>query len=167
MLEKIGIKIVASLSTLQGWLTGLAVFIADYFAGHAFVCLLVLVVTMMDAIWGIAVSIKRGKFTRSELARQTIVKLAVYGCTLVAFVGLDKMVDTTISASIIGAIIVLVELWSSCASMLILYPHMAFLRLIKEHLIGEIANKLNIPESEVEEVLKDIHSQHPKEDNSL
>jgi hypothetical protein len=44
---------------------------------------------------------------------------------------------------------------------------MAFLRLIKKHLIGEIANKLNIPESEVEEVLKDIHSQHPKEDNSL
>ena len=69
------------------------------------------------------------------------------------FIGLDKFIDSTVTASIIGAAIVLVEFWSSCASMLILYPNFLFLRLLKKALTGEIASKLNIPVEEVEEVL--------------
>jgi hypothetical protein len=111
---------------------------------------------MMDAGWGIAVSVKQGKFTLSELARQTVVKLAIYGCALTVFVGLDKMANITLTASIVGSIIVLVEFWSSCASMLILYPHMAVLQLLKKHLTGEIASKLNIEPSDVENALKSM-----------
>lgn len=159
-LSKIGLKLTASLTTTSGWLTAIALTIADYFAGHIFVCFLVIGVTIMDAMWGIAVSIKQGKFTLSELARLTIVKLAIYGCTISVFIGIDKIVDTTISASIIGALIVLIELWSSCASMLILYPHVAFLRLIKKHLTGEIASKLGVDVAEVEDALKDIHKRN-------
>lgn len=156
VLSKMGLKIASAFNTLGGWLMAVALFIADYFAGHVFVCFFVIGVTLMDAAWGIAVSVKRGEFTLSELARQTVVKLAVYGCALAVFVGLDRMVGTTLSASVIGAIIVLVELWSSCASMLILYPHIAFLRLLKKHLTGEIASKLNVEPGEVEEALSVI-----------
>jgi len=113
-------------------------------------------VTLMDAIWGVAVSLRLGKFTRSELLRLTIDKLAVYGCAMFVFVGLDRMAETTLSASIIGSAIVLVEFWSSCASMLILFPHMAFLRLMKKALTGEIASKLQIDENEVTEILKEL-----------
>lgn len=157
-----GIKLAASLSTLSGWLMAVCVFIADYFGGHKFVCWLVIAVTVMDAIWGIAVSLKLGNFTTSELARQTIVKLAVYGCILFAFVGLDRVADMTISASVIGSLIVLVETWSSCGAMLILYPHIVILRLLKKHLAGEIASKLNCDVSEVENVLKEIHTRKKK-----
>ena len=146
-------KLLCLLQTMAGWLSLAVISFIDYFAGHGFVVLLVVAVTLMDAGWGIAVSVKQGKFTLSELARLTIAKLAVYGCAMFVFVGLDKIIDNTISASIVGAAIVLVEFWSSCASMLIMFPHFLFLRLLKKALTGEIASKLHIEESDVEKVL--------------
>ena len=148
-------KLLCILQTLWGWLVGGALFAAEYFGGHKFIVFLVLSVTLMDAVWGIAVSIKQGRFTLSELARLTIAKLAVYGCAMFVFVGLDKMTDNILTAAIVGAAIVLVEFWSSCASMLILYPRFLFLRLMKKALTGEIAAKLHIDESEVEKVLEE------------
>lgn len=151
-------KLASILQTGWGWLIAIGVFVADYFAGHSFIVGLVVAVTIMDAVWGIAVSLKQGRFTKSELARLTIDKLAVYGCVMVVFVGLDKVIDSTMSASIIGAAIVLVELWSGMASMLILFPHIVFLRLLKKALTGEIASKLKIDEAEVEKELKRLHT---------
>lgn len=141
------------LSNGWGWLFGVALSFIDYFAGHSFVVFLVTTATLMDAVWGIAVSIKNGDFTKSELARLTFAKLIVYGCVLFVFIGLDKMIESTITASAIGACIVLVEFWSSCASMLILYPNFLFLRLMKKALTGEIAAKLHKSEEEVDEIL--------------
>ena len=111
--------------------------------------------TLMDACWGIAVSVHRGQFTLSELARLTIAKLAVYGCALFFFVSLDRVADTVFSTSIVGAAIAAVEFWSSCGSMLILFPNFLFLRLLRKALTGEIASKLNISEEEVKDILKD------------
>jgi len=142
------------LSTGWGWVTLASISVLDYIAGHSFVVFLVVAATLIDAVWGIAVSLKKGEFTKSELARLTIAKLAVYGCVMFVFIGLDKFINSTITASIIGAAIVLVEFWSSCASMLILYPNFLFLRLLKKALTGEIASKLGIPEEEVKEVLE-------------
>ena len=136
-----------------GWLLGIGIAFLDYFAGHSFVVFLVAAATIIDAVWGIAVSIHNGDFTKSELARLTFAKLIVYGCVLFVFIGIDKMIDSTITASAIGACIVLVEFWSSCASMLILYPNFLFLKLLKHALIGEIASKLNKSEDEVKEIL--------------
>lgn len=155
-------KLAYILTTWLGWATGIALFIAEYFAGHKAIMWLVILVTFMDAAWGIAVSLKQGKFTKSELARLTINKLLVYGSVMFVFVSLDKIIDSTITASVVGTGITLVELWSSCASMLILYPHIAFLRLLKKALTGEIASKLGIDESEVEAVLAEMHKQQSK-----
>lgn len=157
VLEKLFTKLDMILQTGWGWTLAISLFFAEYFAGHKFVIWLVVCVTLMDAAWGVAVSMKRGRFTKSELLRLTIDKLAVYGCAMFVFVGIDKIVDTTLSASVVGAAIVLVEFWSSCASMLILFPHIAFLRLLKKALTGEIANKLNIDENDVDDVLEEIN----------
>ena len=138
-------------STFLGWILAIALFVADYFAGHSFICMLVVAVTFMDAVWGIALSLKRGEFALSELGRLTIAKLAVYGCVMFVFVGLDKQVDNNIAASAIGTAIVLVELWSSCGSMSVLFPEFLFLRLMRRLLVGEIARKLQVQESQVEE----------------
>ena len=126
---------------------------ADYVVGHELAVGLVVFVTLMDAVWGISVSIKHKKFALSELARLTIGKLAVYGCALLAFIGLDKMIDMSLTTSFVGAAIVLVELWSASASMLILFPNFLFLKLFRKALTGEIASKLKIPEEEVDAVL--------------
>ena len=147
-------KLGTILQTKWGWFLGAGVAIADYIAGHMFVVFLVVAVTLLDAVWGVAASVHQGRFTLSELLRLTVSKLAVYGCALFVFIGLDKFIDSTISASVVGACIVLVEFWSSCASMLILYPNFLFLRLMKHALIGEIASKMNKTEEEVKEIME-------------
>jgi len=146
-------KIQAILQTVQGWAIGTGVALTGYFAGHAFVCGLVAAVTLMDAVFGVWVSLRRGEFALSELARLTIDKLAVYGCTMFVFVGLDRLTDTTLTAGVVGAAIVLVEFWSSLASMMILYPHVPLLKLLRKALAGEIASKLKIDAGDVEQVL--------------
>lgn len=153
ILEHLIQKLCAILGTGWGWLVGAVIFIMDYFAGHSFIVFLVVAVTLMDAFWGIAVSIRQGRFALSELARLTIAKTAVYGCVLFVFVGLDKLADTVLTTALIGSTIVLVEFWSSCGSMLILFPNFLFLRLLKKALKGEIASKLHISEDDVDKVL--------------
>ena len=151
--EHTGEKLLSILHTVQGWIVAVVLFVLDFIAGHELAVGLVVSVTLMDAIWGITVSIKRKKFALSELARLTVGKLAVYGCAMLAFIGLDKMVGMTLTASIIGAAITLVELWSASASMLILFPNFLFLKLLRKALTGEIASKLGIEPEEVEAVL--------------
>lgn len=147
-------KLYGILQTGWGWIAGASFFMMDYFAGHKFIIFLTVAVTLIDAFWGITVSVVKGRFTLSELARLTVAKLAVYGCALFVFVGLDKMIDTVLTASLVGAAIVLTEFWSSCGSMLILFPNFLFLRLLKKSLTGEIASKLHISEDEVKSVLE-------------
>ena len=152
----VGERFSAILHTVQGWIAALVLLIADYIAGHEFAVGLVVAITIMDAVWGIAVSIKRGKFALSELARLTVAKFAVYGCAMLTFIGIDRIIDADITTAAIAPVITLVEFWSSCGSMLILYPNLPALRLLKKALIGEIASKLHIPEEEVEKVLAEF-----------
>lgn len=150
-------KLDAISHTIQGWLVALGIILLDYIAGYEFAIGLVIGVTIMDAAWGIAVSIKRGKFALSELARLTVAKFAVYGCALLTFIGIDRLVTLTIATPTIAAAITLVEMWSACGSMLIIHPKMPFLRLLKKALTGEIAAKLGISPEDVEEALKEIN----------
>lgn len=163
-LEHTGDRLLSILHTVQGWIVAGVLFLLDFIAGHELAVGLVVFVTLMDAVWGITVSIKRKKFALSELARLTVGKLAVYGCAMLAFIGLDKMIGMTLTASVIGAAITLVELWSASASMLILFPNFLFLKLLRKALTGEIASKLGVEPEEVEKVLAGgevaIASQH-------
>ena len=152
----VGERINAILHTVQGWIAALVLLIADYIAGHEFALGLVVAITIMDAVWGIAVSIKRGKFALSELARLTVAKLAVYGCAMFTVIGCDRLIDANITTAAVAMAITLVEFWSSCGSMLIIFPNLPVLRLLKKALIGEIASKLHIPEEEVEKVLAEF-----------
>ena len=142
------------------WLTAIGLFIAEVFVGSRFLIMMVLAVTIMDACWGIAVSVKRGKFTLSELMRQTVVKILVYGSALLVFLALDKFIKMEtgltleLSSGLVGVLIVLTEGWSSAASALILFPNVPFLRFMQKALTGEIARKLGISEEEVESTMK-------------
>lgn len=154
IIEKLFVKLYHILHTAQGWLIAIGIFLAEYFfADHATVVWLVLVSTLLDAVWGIAVSVSHGQFTLSELMRLTVAKIAVYGCALAVFIGLDKVTGTELSTDIVGGAIILCEAWSMCASMLILFPYIPILQLLKKALTGEIATKLRITPDEVEEAL--------------
>lgn len=154
VVEKLLLKLGAILQTLQGWVIALGLVLGEYFfASHATVVWLVLAVTLMDAAWGIAVSVSHGQFTLSELMRLTVAKIAVYGCALAVFIGLDKIAETELCTDIVGGAIILCEGWSMSASMLILFPHIPVLHLIKRALAGEIATKLRTTPEEVESAL--------------
>lgn len=142
-----------------GWVASIFLFVANIFAPHFFIVNLIIAVTLMDAIWGITLAIKQRKFVLSELLRQTVAKIAVYGCAIFGFAGLDYYIQTntgleiSVTTAIIGIVIILTELWSSCAAMLILYPNFPFLRLMQKVLVGEIARKMQVEESVVKEML--------------
>lgn len=158
ILEHFLAKLQEILSTVWGWISFAVLFGVDCISGHGTAIGIALIAIIMDAIWGIASSIKQRKFARSELARDTLGKIAVYGCAILAFSCIDKLlgIHNGLTTNIICALIVLVEFWSTMGSMLICFPKMPFLRIVKFALIGEIANKLGVNEDDVKRALEDI-----------
>lgn len=150
-----------------GWFAGFGIFVADAVSGGRLVIYTVVVASVIDLICGIAVSKKKKKFTLSELMRQTVEKLAVYGFVLLAFLCLDKVIgtettlDISITSGVVGAIITMAEAWSFSASLLILFPKNAFLRLMQKALTGEIARKLGCETEEVDKILNNYRRAKP------
>jgi hypothetical protein len=151
-------KLAEVLSTIEGWLALVCLLIVDYFAGYGVTLQIATISVVMDCIWGIAAAHKQGKFTLSELARNTFSKLSVYGCCIILFIGIDRLMGLssglTTSAICIG--IVLTEAWSTCASMLICFPNLPFLKILRKALTGEIARKLGVENEKVEDVLNEL-----------
>jgi hypothetical protein len=156
MLENFLTKLIDALSTSWGWLIGAIMFVVNLVVGYEAMISFVVLAVVIDAFWGIASSLKQHKFTLSELGRNSLGKLAVYGTSMLLFIIIDKLlgINNGLPTNVICVSIILVEVWSTSASMLICFPNMPFLQLMKRALTGEIASKLNVPPSEVEEVLK-------------
>lgn len=142
------------------WLSGLGLFIVDAIGGAQVIIYMVVIAATVDLICGIAVARKKKEFTLSELMRQTVEKLLVYGLTLLVFLCVDATIEketafaVDISSGIIGALIVLTEVWSFLASLLILFPDNPVLKMLQKQLTGEIARKLGCTDEEVKDILK-------------
>lgn len=149
-------KLTVVLSTVWGCLLAIFLVIANFLAGYETMVGFTVAAVLMDAAWGIASSLKQKRFTKSELARDSFSKLAVYGSVIVLFILIDKLIGASngLTTSAICICIILVELWSTSASMLICFPDMPFLKLLKKALVGEIASKLNVKTEDVENALQ-------------
>lgn len=155
ILEHFMNKLSTVLSTAWGWVVCVGLIVANFLAGYETMVGFTVAAVVMDAAWGIASSVKQGRFTKSELMRDSLSKLAVYGSVILLFILIDKLlgVGNGLSTSVICICIILVELWSTAASMLICFPNMPFLQLLKKALVGEIASKLNVKPEDVEAAL--------------
>jgi hypothetical protein len=133
-------KLQAILSTFSGWVSLLGVFLANFFAGYQSAIDAVVIVVTLDLAWAIASAIKRGTFAYSYLGKESVNKLSVYGSVIVGFVVLDKLVGMALPVTtiVVCLLISLVELWSMAGSMLIVFPNMPFLRLLRPILRGEM-----------------------------
>ena len=146
-------------SNIWGWIVSGVLMLLDVFAGHGFLVAMIVILTCIDAVWGVAVSIKRKKFAQSELLRLTIGKLAVYGCAMFGFFAIDHYItletglEIGVTSGLVGLLISLTELWSSSASMLIIYPDFPVLKMLQKQLTGEIARKLGCEPKEVAKIL--------------
>ena len=154
-------KVVEMFHYPAGWFMGLLLFVADAVTGGGLVIYLVVIATAIDLVCGIAVSIKRKNFAKSELMRLTVEKLVVYGAALLVFLCIDKAIESettfefALTSGVVGVVIAMTETWSFLASLLILFPKNPFLRLFQKALIGEIARKLQCEEEAVESILND------------
>ena len=143
--------------TLWGWFLIIANFLIDFFAGYKWAVVGVLVAVIFDAFWGIWAALRQGKYAKSELARDTVSKFAAYGGAIVICIMIEKIAgwESTFVTSTIAAVICAVELWSMSGNILIVNPKAAFFRLLKPALLGEIARKLGISESDVDKALEE------------
>ena len=167
-LSHLGQKVVDMAHHPAGWLAGLGLFIADAVSGGRLIIYLVVIATAIDLVCGIAVSIKRKNFAKSELSRQTVEKFVVYGTALLVFLCIDKAIENetsleiSLTSGVVGVIITMTEAWSFLASLLILFPKNPFLRLFQKALVGEIARKLQCEEDAVEAILKEARDRKGK-----
>jgi len=162
--EHLIIKLREILHTAWGWLLVLFGFLVDFFAGYKMAIAGVIVVVVLDAVWGIWAAVKRGKYARSELARDTISKIAAYGSAILITIMIEQIIqwDSIFITSLIAAVICATELWSISGNILIVNPNAYFFKLLRPVLKGEIARKLGIEEDKVDEAL-DGEKQNGKE----
>ena len=141
------------------WFGGLGLFVLDALAGGKIIIYMVVISATIDLVCGIAVANKKKEFTLSELMRQTVEKLIIYGLALLVFLCVDVVIEqetgfqTDLTSGLIGVMITLIEMWSFMASLLILFPNNAILKLLQKKLTGEIARKLGCEENEVSTIL--------------
>ena len=152
-------KIVEMLQYPITWFGGLGLFVVDAVTGGKIVIYMVVISATIDLVCGIAVANKKKEFTLSELMRQTVEKLVIYGLALLVFLCVDSAIEvetgfqTDITSGVVGALITLTEVWSFMASLLILFPNNSVLKLLQKQLTGEIARKLGCEEDEVKKIL--------------
>ena len=160
-------KATTILQSPLAWIAGLGLFVADSYSRGKLTVYMVVVACVVDLICGIAVSIKRKKFTRSDLMRLTVEKLLVYGLVMLVFLCIDGWIaektefEFALSSSLIGILITLTEAVSFTASLLILFPKNAFLYFLRKLLRAELASKLGIDESEVDAALSQARRDKP------
>lgn len=148
-------KLYFLLQSIWGRVLLVVAWIADFVCGYELAIWSVIVAIILDLIWGVWASIVRGKFAKSELLRETISKLTAYMSGLLIFILAEKLIpgDTFFVVSIIAAIMLVTELLSMSANILIVNPKATFFKLLRPALKGEIANKLHVPEEKVDEIL--------------
>lgn len=167
VLTNIGASLSSILETLYGKLIILLVFVGAYFASIAGMVHIMIALVMVDAFFGIAVTLKKkgvGYIVSSRL-RSTLYKMFFYLIFLIftflvefQITGVDCV--ECVTPKLIFALIAGVELWSISANALILTPNFPFLRIFKKYLAAEISKKLSISPEEVKELLDNT----PKDD---
>lgn len=153
-------------STIWGLICAMFVAIFEFLLGYKFAILVVFIAILLDMFWGIAAARAQGKYTRSELMRDTITKISAYGSVIIVVALLENLIlgshtigneegaSVRFGVDIVAFIISCIELWSMGGNILIVHPNAKFFKLMRMSLVGEIARKLNRPEEEVKEVFK-------------
>lgn len=118
--------------------------VGAFFAPQAFSFTVVFVAIVLDAIFGVMVSIKKGGFILSKLGRVTLFKLFSYGSALTMVMFAEHLLHDTnlVGIKIVAAWALACEFWSMSASILVLWPEAYFFRIMRVHLRGEMRAKI-------------------------
>lgn len=120
--------------------------IGAFFAPEAYTFGVVLVAIILDAVFGVTVSVKNGGFVLSKLMRVTTFKMFSYGAALVMIYLAERLIHDSdfIGVKVAAAWALACEFWSMSASILIIWPEAYFFRIMRHHLQGEIKAKTGV-----------------------
>ena len=117
---------------------------------------------IVDAVWGVATSLRFRKFIFSKLITKSAIKIFAY-VSIYALVALVEKGfsggDFIFTSSIIAAILISSELWSILGHIGVAYPDFMVIKILRKYLKGEMAKKLGIPEDELDEILYNNNKQ--------
>jgi len=131
-------------TTLWGWILICFSAFWAFIRPEAFAFAAVFIAVVFDLIWGVASALKRKKFILSESLRDTFIKIAIYSSSLLFVYTIERVFheEWLIVTRTLCAFAATCEFLSASASMLIIKPDMAFLKLFRLQLKGEIAKKM-------------------------
>ena len=154
------IKLGELLSSVWGWLIMVTMIALNFLVDYKMAFIAVITCILIDMVVGIWSALKQKKYAKSELMRDTFSKLFIYCGALVMVIFMEKLVDVKfiVTTNICAAVICATELWSIAGNALIINPKLLFFKLFKFALVGEIARKLHMDESEVKETLENGES---------
>ena len=154
------IKLGELLGSFWGWLIMITMIALNFLVEYKMAFIAVITCILIDMIVGIWSALKQKKYAKSELMRDTFSKLFIYCGALVMVIFMERLIgiDILVTTNICAAIICATELWSIAGNALIINPKLHFFRLFKFALVGEIARKLHIDESDVKETLENGES---------
>lgn len=118
--------------------------VCAFFAPEAYTFLVVLVAIVLDAIFGVSVSLRNGGFVLSKLMRVTTFKIFSYGAALVMVYLAERLLHDNglVGIKIAAGWALACEFWSMSASILIIWPEAYFFRIMRVQLRGEMIAKL-------------------------
>ena len=145
-MEKGIIQLNNALSTAYGWMLAMVSTLIAFVTPEKVSFLVVGGAILADLFWGIVASLKLKKFILSVALRETIKKIGVYSFALLGAMSIEAIAHiegTFIAVRTVAILASVCEFWSMSASMLIVYPNMPFLKLMRWQLKGEIESKIS------------------------
>lgn len=153
-------KIYRILSTLWGWIGSFIAFlltwVISWLGDTREMCVyLVLSAIVLDLIWGIASSAKRGTFAMSIGFTKTCIKLAVYLSILTIVAIAEKALsdDWNLIFRLTASVLIVAEAVSIFGHILIIKPDTPVIKLLWKVLKSEVAKKLGIEVKDIEEFI--------------
>lgn len=156
-MEKGIIQLNNALSTAYGWMLAMVSTLIAFITPEKVSFIVVGGAILADLFWGIVASLKLKKFILSVTLRETIKKIGVYSFALMGAMAIESITHsegTFIAVRTVAILASVCEFWSMSASMLIVYPKMPFLKLLRGQLKGEIESKIK-RNVNIDEILKD------------
>lgn len=141
-------------TTSYGWAIASACSILTFFATERYAFNAVLAAVLIDAVFGIIVSVRNKRFLLSKLGRMTPFKIAAYMAALVLVFMIERLAHDNgfVGVKVVAAWAIACEFWSMSASILILWPEAVFFKILRRHLRGEISAKLG---TDIDDILPD------------
>lgn len=146
------------LETVYGMILFLVSYFVTFVSGvNDFLAAIVFAV-LADAVLGVIVSVRKSKkYFKSGRLRDSVTKLFVYFVLLMMMLCIDKItcMDSYLAIRAMSVLIIFAEAYSAVVSFIILCPKSIAAKLLKNYMIGEIANKLGKSEEEVKAMLEE------------